>query len=129
LGRSSPLTTPTPDAVAIVPPGSVITVTATPAAPGQRPITAATPAPPADATSIFRSIAGGIVAALMVGGIAGGVVLFSAAGRACWPGSASGIPGPPKYDLVDDPPSTRRRRLRFFDKPNTPHSNSTRRQR
>ncbi len=104
--------------VAVVPPGSVITVTTTPIAPEQRPIAAATPTPPADVASIFRSIASGIVAALVFGGIAGGIVLFLLLAGVL-AGISIGNPGPPKYDLVEDPTLDPTTQTAFIDAPKT----------
>ena len=117
LGPVSPVITPSPDAViAALPPGVVITVTATPASPAQRPIAVATPLPPSDASSIFRAIANGAAAALVFAGIAGGVVLFLLLAGVL-AGISIGNPGPPKYELVEDPSIDPAAQTDFLDKP------------
>ncbi|MCB0068754.1 MAG: hypothetical protein KDD77_16445, partial [Caldilineaceae bacterium] len=105
----SPLETPTPDAVAVLPPGvTVITVTATSMAdltsgPTQRPMVALAPEAPGTVGTVFRSIAGGAFWALaIIGMLAGGVLFLLLAGVLA--GFSIAGPSRNKYDLVGAPP-------------------------
>ncbi|HQY90134.1 hypothetical protein [Caldilinea sp.] len=121
FGPDSPLAPSTPGVVAVLPPpGVVITVTATPTSPGQRPVEGATP-PTGDAAAIFRAIAGGAAAALALAGIVGGVVLFLLLAGAL-AGVSVGNPGPPPYDLVEDPGGDVAVQADLLGKPTAPRS-------
>ena len=85
----------------MAPVGPVTFATATAVA-CTRPIAVATGLPPGDAAAIFRTIAGGAAAALIFAGIAGGVVLFLLLAGVL-AGVSIGNPGPPRFDLVEDP--------------------------
>ena len=111
FGPVSPLETPTPDVVAVLPPGvTVITVTATSVpnlavGPTQRPIAAVVPRASSDAGAVFRSIAGGAFWALaIIGVLAGGVLFLLLAGALA--GFSIAGPARDKYDLVDRPGET-----------------------
>ena len=108
IGPLSPLETPTPDTVAVLPPGvTVITVTATsvadlPSGPTQRPIGAQAPEAPGSVGTVFRSIAGGAFWALaIIGMLAGGVLFLLLAGALA--GFSIAGPSRNKYDLVGAP--------------------------
>jgi hypothetical protein len=107
IGAEAPQITPQPEAVAILPPGVVITVTATPEplathSPAQRPIKLLTPSM-SNAGELFRAVLGGATAALALLGVLGGAVLFLLLAGVL-AGVSLGNPGPPKYQLSERPP-------------------------